>query len=129
MSELSGVTVEKNAINLRKKLENISEHWSPKVIAGLNDYQFKLAKVQGEFVWHNHPETDEAFLILKGSLDIVFRDGLISLKEGELYVVPRGIEHKPIARSECHILLIEPAGTINTGTASGELTAPSDVWI
>ena len=121
--------MEKNAINLRKKLENISEHWSPKVIAGLNDYQFKLAKVQGEFVWHNHPETDEAFLILKGSLDIVFRDGLISLKEGELYVVPRGIEHKPIARSECHILLIEPAGTINTGTASGELTAPSDVWI
>jgi len=121
--------VEKNAINLRKKLENISEHWSPKVIAGLNDYQFKLVKVKGEFVWHEHPETDEAFLILKGEMDIEFRDGRISLKEGELYVVTRGIEHKPIAPSECHILLIEPAGTINTGTASGELTAVNDEWI
>ena len=116
-------------INLQEKLTKFSEHWSPRIIAQMNDYHFKLAKVQGEFVWHDHPETDEVFLVVKGKLDIHFRDGVISLNEGEMYVVPKGIEHKPIAESECHILLIEPAGTVNTGDIVSDKTAPNDVWI
>lgn len=116
-------------INLNEKLSKFSEHWSPKIIARMNDYHFKLAKVQGEFVWHDHPETDEVFLVVKGKLDIHFRDGLVTLNEGDLYVVPKGVEHKPVAEAECHILLVEPAGTVNTGEVVDEKTAPSDVWI
>ena len=116
-------------VNLQEKFRKFSTHWSPKIIAQMNDYHFKLAKVQGEFVWHNHPETDEVFLIVKGQLDIHFRDGLVTLKEGELYVVPKGVEHKPAAADECHILLVEPAGTVNTGDVVSEKTAPKDVWI
>jgi len=116
-------------INFQEKLSKFSEHWSPKIIAQMNDYHLKLAKVQGEFVWHDHPETDEVFLVVKGKLDIHFRDGEISLNEGELYVVPKGVEHKPVAESECHILLIEPTGTVNTGDVVSDKTAPNDVWI
>ena len=116
-------------INLQDKLTKFSEHWSPKILAQMNDYHIKLAKVQGEFVWHDHPETDELFLVVKGKLDIHFRDGIVSLNEGELYVVPKGVEHKPVAEVECHILLIEPAGTVNTGDIVDEKTAPNDVWI
>ena len=116
-------------INLQDKLTKYSEHWSPKILAQMNDYHIKLAKVQGEFVWHDHPETDELFLVVKGKLDIHFRDGIVSLNEGELYVVPKGVEHKPVAEVECHILLIEPAGTVNTGDIVDEKTAPNDVWI
>lgn len=118
-----------NPVNLQSNLSKFSEHWSPKVIAQMNNYHIKLAKVQGEFVWHDHPETDEMFLVVKGKLDIHFRDGKVSLNEGELYVVPKGVEHKPVAEFECHILLIEPAGTVNTGAVVDEKTAPSDVWI
>lgn len=117
------------AINLTEKLALFSERWSPKVIAQMNDYHFKVARVQGEFVWHAHPETDEVFLVLKGRLEIHFRDGVVGLNEGELYVVPRGVEHKPIAGEECHLLLVEPAGTVNTGDVVSEKTAPADVWI
>ena len=85
-------------INLQEKLSKFSEHWSPKIIAQMNDYHFKLAKVQGEFVWHDHPETDEMFLVLKGQLEIHLRDGVVILNEGEMYVVPKGVEHKPVAR-------------------------------
>ena len=116
-------------INLQEKLSKFSEHWSPKIIAQMNDYHIKLAKVQGEFVWHDHPETDEVFLVVKGTLDIHFRDGIISLNEGELYVVPKGVEHKPVADVECHILLIEPAGTVNTGEVVSDKTAPNNIWI
>ena len=116
-------------INLQEKLSKFTEHWSPKIIAQMNDYHLKLAKVQGEFVWHDHPETDEVFLVLKGKLDIHFRDGKVSLNEGELYVVPKGVEHKPVAEVECHILLIEPTGTVNTGDVVSDKTAPNDVWI
>jgi mannose-6-phosphate isomerase-like protein (cupin superfamily) len=116
-------------INLQDKLSKFTEHWSPKIIAQMNDYHLKLAKVQGEFVWHDHPETDEVFLVVKGKLDIHFRDRKISLNEGELYVVPKGVEHKPVAESECHILLIEPAGTVNTGDVVDDKTAPNDIWI
>ena len=115
--------------NLLEKLSKFSEHWSPKIIAQMNDYHFKVVKVQGEFVWHDHPETDEVFLVLKGTLNIHFRDGVLTLNEGELYVVPKGVEHKPVAEEECHILLVEPVGTVNTGDVVSEKTAPNDAWI
>ena len=116
-------------INFEEKLLKFSEHWSPKIIAQLNDYHLKLAKVQGEFVWHDHPETDEVFIVVKGQLEILFRDGSVLLKEGEMFVVPKGVEHKPVAENECHILLIEPAGTVNTGDVKDDLTAPNNIWI
>ena len=119
----------KLAVNLQEKLSKFSEQWSPKIIAQMNDYYLKLAKVQGEFVWHNHPETDEVFLVVKGKLDIHLPEGKVTLSEGELYVVPKGVEHRPVAEDECHILLIEPVGTVNTGDAVNERTAPNDVWI
>ena len=106
-----------------------SELWSPKIIARMNDYHLKVVKVQGEFVWHDHPETDEVFLVLEGKLDIHFPDSVLTLNEGEMYVVPKGVKHKPQAESECHILLVEPAGTVNTGEVQSEKTAPNDVWI
>ena len=122
--------MEYTSINLQEKLSKFSEHWSPKIIAQLNNYHLKLAKVQGEFVWHDHPDTDEVFIVVNGQLDILFRDGKVSLAEGEMFVVPKGVEHKPVAEHECHILLIEPAGLVNTGSASdSKLTAPNDVWI
>ena len=117
------------SINFEEKLLKFSEHWSPKIIAQLNDYHLKLAKVQGEFVWHDHPETDEVFIVVKGQLKILFRDGDVLLNEGEMFVVPKGVEHKPVAENECHILLIEPAGTVNTGDVKDDLTAPNNIWI
>ena len=119
----------KTAINLQDKFSKFTEQWSPKIIAQMNDYHFKLAKVQGEFVWHAHPETDEVFLVMKGQLDIHLRDGMVTLNEGEMYVVPRGVEHKPVAKDECHILLVEPAGTVNTGDVVSDKTASNDTWI
>ena len=116
-------------INFEEKLLKFSEHWSPKIIAQLNDYHLKLAKVHGEFVWHDHPETDEVFIVVKGQLKILFRDGNVLLNEGEMFVVPKGVEHKPVAENECHILLIELAGTVNTGDVKDELTAPNNIWI
>ena len=116
-------------ISLKEKLSKFSEHWSPKIIAQMNDYHFKIAKVQGEFDWHSHPETDEVFLILKGQLQIQFRDGSVTLNAGEMFVVPRGAEHKPVAEQECQIMLVEPAGTVNTGDVVSDKTAPNDAWI
>lgn len=122
--------MEYTPINFSEKLTKFTEQWSPKIIAQLNDYHLKLAKVQGEFVWHDHPDTDEVFMVVKGRLDIHFRDGAVSLEEGEMFVVPKGMEHKSVAGQECHILLIEPAGLVNTGSAAdSELTAPNDIWI
>ena len=117
------------AINFREKLAKFSEHWSPKVIAQMNEYQFKLVKIQGEFVWHSHAETDDVFIVLDGEMSIELRDGRVDLKAGEMFVVPKGVEHKPIAEAECHLLLVEPVDTINTGDAGGEMTAANDVWI
>jgi mannose-6-phosphate isomerase-like protein (cupin superfamily) len=117
------------SVNLQDKFSKFSAHWSPKIIAQMNDYHFKLAKVRGEFVWHDHPETDEVFLVVKGRLDIHFRDGMVTLNEGEMFVVPKGVEHKPVAEKECHILLIEPAGTVNTGNVVNEKTATNVGWI
>lgn len=117
------------SINLQHKLSLIQEQWSPKVIAEMNDYQFKLVRIQGDFIWHSHADTDEAFLVLEGRLRIDFRNGHVLLGAGELYVVPRGVEHKPYAEQEVHMLLIEPRGVLNTGDSGGERTAASDVWI
>ena len=116
-------------INFQEKLQKISEHWSPKIIAQMNDYHFKIAKEQGEFVWHDHPETDEVFIVVKGQLEIQFREASVLLNEGEMFVVPKGVEHKPVAKEECHILLVEPAGTINTGNVVDDKTASNPAWI
>lgn len=96
----------------------------------MNNYQFKLAKLQGEFVWHKHDNTDETFVVLSGSLDIEFRDSKVSLESGEMFVVPKGVEHKPIGNEEVEVLLIEPQGVVNTGAEQDTtLTAKNDVWI
>ena len=117
------------AINFKSKLGLFEEQWSPKVIAEMNDYQFKVVKIQGEFVWHDHKDTDETFIVLEGSLRIDFRDGHVTLSEGEMYVVPKGIEHKPFAEQEAKVLLIEPRGVVNTGDETAAQTADNDVWI
>ena len=116
-------------INLKGKLAKFSEHFSPRVVARMNDYEFRLAKIEGDFVWHSHAETDEVFVVIEGEMRIDFRDGAVHLKAGEMFVVPRGVEHKPYAARECAIMLVEPAGTTNTGGAGGELTAENGVWV
>lgn len=116
-------------VNFCEKLSKFSEHWAPRVVAEMNDYQFKVVKIQGEFVWHDHEDTDEVFLVLKGKMGIELRDRIVQLAEGEMYVVPKGVEHKPFAEQECQVLLIEPRGVVNTGGAGGELKAENDVWI
>jgi mannose-6-phosphate isomerase-like protein (cupin superfamily) len=117
------------AINFQNKLQLFSEHWTPKIIAQMNDYQLKLAKIQGQFVWHKHVDTDEVFIVIDGRMEIEFRDGKVILNSGEMYVVPKGVDHRPFAAETCSILLIEPAGTVNTGGAGGDMTAPADAWI
>ena len=116
-------------VDFAGKLTRIDAHWSPRVVAELNDYQFKLVKIQGDFVWHRHDDTDEAFLVQSGELKIEFRDGDVALQAGEMRVVPRGVEHRPHALAECHVLLIEPRDVVNIGDAGGELTAANDVWV
>lgn len=117
------------SINLQHKLSLFSEQWSPKVIAEMNDYQFKVVRIEGDFIWHSHADTDEAFLVIEGQLRIDLRDGAVLLGPGELYVVPKGVEHKPYAEREVKMLLIEPRGVLNTGEEGGERTAQNDVWI
>jgi len=117
------------AINLAEKLGKIRDLWSPRVVAELNDYQFKVVRIEGDFIWHDHPETDEAFLVLEGELRIDFRDGSVLLHPGEMYVVPKGVEHKPFAEREVRMLLVEPRGVLNTGHVGGERTAENELWI
>lgn len=116
-------------VNFQSKLNLFSEHWSPKVVAEMNDYQFKLVKIQGEFTWHHHLDTDETFIVLEGSMGIEFKERTVHLSEGEMFVVPRGEEHKPFAENECKVLLVEPRGVVNTGETGGTLTAENDVWL
>ncbi len=116
-------------INIQQKLALFDDQWTPRVVAEMNDYQFKIVKLEGDFVWHDHPETDETFFIIEGELRIDFRDGQVTLSEGELFVVPKGVEHKPYAEREVKVMLIEPRGVLNTGDEGGERTAPNDVWI
>ena len=117
------------AINLQQKLARFSDLWSPKIIAQMNDYHFKLVKFKGDFVWHSHEDTDEVFMVLDGEMSIDFRDGKVELKSGEMFVVPKRTEHKPFAERECKIMLVEPAGTVNTGNAGSEMTAEDNIWI
>jgi len=117
------------AINFGKKFKLFDERWQPKVIAEMNDYQFKIVKLQGDFVWHDHKNTDETFIVLEGTLRIDFRDGAVHVSAGEMFVVAKGVEHKPYAEHEVKLLLIEPRGVLNTGDAGGDRTAENDVWI
>ena len=120
--------MEKKSINFIEKLSKFSDQWSPKVIAQMNDYHFILAKIEGEFVWHKHDETDEAFIVIDGEMTVDFRDGAVTLEAGEMLVIPKGIEHKTSAERECSILMIEPAGTTKTGDVDAKII-PEDVWI
>ena len=118
------------AVNFAAKFARIPQPWQPRVIAEMNDYQFKLARLDGEFIWHHHAETDEAFIVLAGTLRIEMRDGAVRLGPGEMYVVPKGVEHRPCTEGgEVKLLLIEPRGVRNTGETGGDRTAPNDVWV
>ena len=117
------------AINLQRKFSLFGEQWKPKVVAEMNDYQFKVVKLQGDFIWHDHKDTDETFIVVEGSLRIDFRDGAVELSAGEMFIVPKGVEHKPYAQREVKVLLIEPRGVRNTGDEGGARTAPNDDWI
>ena len=118
--------MDNRVVDIAEKFSLFSEHWSPKVVATLNDYEIKLARIKGEFVWHTHDDTDELFLIVEGTLTIQLRDGDVTLRPGQLFVVARGVEHCPIADGEVLAMLIEPAGVVNTGSAGGPLTAVRD---
>ncbi len=119
-----------DAINLSDKLSLFTDQWSPKIVAEVDGYHFKLAKLEGDFVWHSHPATDEVFIVLDGQLRIDFRDGALTLDQGEMLVVPKGVEHKPSAESECHVMILVRAGTVNTGDApENEMTADAGAWI
>jgi mannose-6-phosphate isomerase-like protein (cupin superfamily) len=110
-------------VNLAEKLELLDRPYSPGIVGFLNDYKLAVVKVQGEFVWHKHEDTDDFFLVLRGRLTIQLRDRDVEMSQGEMFVVPRGVEHRPKADQEAHVLLIEPKGTANTGDAGGEFTA------
>ncbi len=126
---MHNATKTRKPINFADKLALFSDQWQPRVIAELNDYQFKIVRIEGDFIWHDHQDTDEAFIVLEGTLRIDFRDGAVTLDPGEMYVVPKGVEHKPYAQHEVKMLLIEPRGTLNTGHEGGERTAENDRWI
>ena len=117
------------SINFGQKFALFQERWQPKVVAEMNDYQFKIVKLEGDFVWHHHKDTDETFIVIEGALRIDFRDGAVHVSGGEMFVVPKGVEHKPYAEREVKLLLIEPCGVPNTGDEGGERTAKQDVWI
>ncbi len=117
------------SINFKEKFDLFKEQWEPKVVAEMNDYQFKIVKLEGDFVWHDHQNTDETFIVLEGDLRIDFRDGAVTIGPGEMFVVPKGVEHKPFAEKEVKLMLVEPRGVLNTGHEGGEKTATNDVWI
>jgi mannose-6-phosphate isomerase-like protein (cupin superfamily) len=123
------VTMSYKAINLGEKFGLFTDQWQPRVIAEMNDYQFKIVKLQGDFIWHDHKDTDETFIVIEGTLRIDFRDGAVLIGPGEMFVVPKGVEHKPFAEQEVKLMLIEPRGVRNTGEEGGERTAANDVWI
>lgn len=116
-------------IHIESKMKQVTDYWSPKIVEQLNDYHVKVAKFYGEFTWHDHEDTDEMFLVIKGTMKIMFRDKEVNLVQGDIYVVPKGVEHKPIAETECHVLLIEPSGTINTGDVLNDQTALNVEWL
>jgi mannose-6-phosphate isomerase-like protein (cupin superfamily) len=117
------------SVHFQEKFGLFSEQWLPKVVAEMNDYQFKVVKLLGDFIWHDHKDTDETFIVVEGDLRIDFRDGAVQVSTGEMFVVPKGVEHKPYAEHEVKLLLIEPRGVLNTGHEGGDRTAANDVWI
>lgn len=119
----------KAVINIAEKFAGFSDLWSPRIIAQMNDYHFKLAKIKGEFTWHSHQKTDEVFIVMGGEMTIHLRDGQVDLHQGEMYVVPKGVEHKPSAEQECHLMVVELAGTPKTGDAGDDPSAPDEIWI
>ena len=119
----------RKAINFQHKFSLFTEQWQPKVVAEMNDYQFKIVRLEGDFIWHDHKDTDETFIVLEGQLRIDFRDGAVNLSAGEMFVIPKGIEHKPFADSEVKLMLIEPRGVRNTGAETSDRTAQNDIWI
>jgi mannose-6-phosphate isomerase-like protein (cupin superfamily) len=118
-----------SVIDLGEKLERFSDHWSPRIIAALNGQEVKLAKFIGAFDWHAHPDEDEMFLVLKGTFTMEFRDRSVEVGEGQMLVVPRGVEHRPIAEHECSVMLVEPAGLVNTGNADTSERTTTGTWI
>ena len=116
-------------INIKSKFEKFNDIWTPKVIAEMNNYQFKLVKVKNEFIWHQHEDTDEAFVVIEGKMNIEFEDSVIELTEGEMLVVPKGRKHKPFAENQAKIMLVEPKGVVNTGDQESELTVQTDDWV
>lgn len=116
-------------INFKSKFEKFNDHWSPKVIAEMNNYQFKLAKIKDDFIWHEHNDTDEAFIVINGVIWIEFKDETIQINAGEMIVVPKGTKHRPYAKEEAQIMLVEPKGVVNTGDIESDLTALNDQWI
>ena len=116
-------------INLKSKFEEFADQWSPKVIEEMNDYQFKLVKIENDFTWHKHDDTDETFLVIEGKMGIEFEDQTVELSEGEMIVIPKGKKHKPYADKEAKIMIIEPKGVINTGDVTNDLTAKNDQWV
>ena len=116
-------------INFKSKFDKFNDHWSPKVIAEMNDYQFKLAKIKDDFIWHEHNDTDEAFIVISGVIWIEFKDETIQINAGEMIVVPKGTKHRPYATEEAQIMLVEPKGVVNTGDIESDLTALTDQWI
>ena len=116
-------------VNLNHKFTLFDDYWSPKIVGELNESHVKLAKVKGEFVWHHHEHEDEMFWVVRGELQIKFRDKEVWLHPGEFLIIPRGVEHCPVAKEEVHLVLMEPKTTVNTGNIENERTAPSDVWI
>ena len=117
------------AINLAEKLSRFDSHWSPRIVAEMNDYQFKLVKLKGDFVWHQHEDTDETFIVIAGEMVVGFRTHEVTLRPGEMCVIPKGVEHITRASAECHAMIIEPRGVVNTGDAGGALTAKTDLWV
>ena len=116
-------------IYFKSKFDKFHEQWSPKIIAEMNDYQFKLVKIKNDFIWHQHEDTDEVFIVIEGKIGIEFEHETIEINEGEMIVVPKGKKHRPFAKKEAKIMLIEPRGVVNTGNIESEITAPSDQWI
>jgi len=116
-------------ISLSDKFSKFTDHWAPRVIAEVNDHQLKLVKIKGDFVWHDHDDADEVFIVIEGSMSIEFEDEIVELNRGEMCVVPKGVRHRPFAENECQIMLVEPRGVVNTGEAGGDLTADGEVWI
>jgi mannose-6-phosphate isomerase-like protein (cupin superfamily) len=116
-------------VNISEKLSRLKDYWKPRIVAEMNDYQFKIVKLEGDFIWHHHSESDETFIVIEGYLRINFRDGSVDLGPGEMFVVPKGVEHKPFAEHEVKLLLVEPRGVTNTGEGVNERTAQNDLWI